>query len=130
MADAWGNIIDEVHYYDNNPWPWEADGEGPYLQLIDLDMDNSLPESWTLGNDVTAISETEVSEGFRVYPNPAHDMITILGGQNDYRISNLLGQTLMTGTIHVDSQQIDVSALPAGLYYITVGELTKKVVVR
>ena len=130
LADAWGNIIDEVHYYDNNPWPWEADGEGPYLQLIDLDMDNSLPESWTLGNDVTAISETEVSEGFRVYPNPAHDMITILGGQNDYRISNLLGQTLMTGTIHVDSQQIDVSALPAGLYYITVGELTKKVVVR
>lgn len=130
LADAWGNIIDEVHYYDSAPWPWEADGEGPYLQLIDLDLDNSLPENWTVGNDLTGVSETAAEEGFSVFPNPARDMITILGGQNDYRISNLLGQTLMTGTIHVDSQQIDVSALPAGLYYITVGELTKKVVVR
>ena len=142
LADAWGNIIDEVHYYDSAPWPWEADGEGPYLELIDLDLDNSLPESWTLGYDVTAVSETVVSEGFTVYPNPAHSMITIVVGSaipsspstsfgaSPFRFTNMLGQTLMTGVIHGESQQVDVSSLPAGLYFITVGELTKKVVVR
>ena len=36
IADAWGNVIDEVHYADSEPWPTEPDGNGPYLQLIDL----------------------------------------------------------------------------------------------
>ena len=131
LADAWGNVIDEVHYYDSDPWPWLADGEGYYLELIDLDLDNSLPESWTVGNDLTGVSENTLSDGgFRVVPNPAHDLITIVGGQHEYRISNMLGQTLLTGTIQGESQQVDVSQLPQGMYFVTVGELTQKLVVR
>ena len=41
-----------------------------------------------------------------------------------------MGQTLLTGTIQGDSQQIDLSSLPSGLYFITVGESTCKLVVR
>ena len=130
LVDAWGNVIDEVCYQDAEPWPWEADGEGAYLQLIDLDLDNSLPESWTVGYDITAVADRPISEGFRMYPNPTDGIITIVGGKDDYRITNMLGQVLMTGKIHGDSQQVDVSRLPAGLYFVTVGEVTKKVVVR
>ena len=133
LADAWGNVIDEVCYQDSDPWPWEADGEGAYLELIDLDLDNSLPESWTVGYDITAVPETEVSDGFRVFPNPTHGVITIETRHVTslpYRISNMLGQTLMTGMIHGETQQVDVSGLPGGLYFITLGEVTKKVVVR
>lgn len=136
LADAWGNVIDEVHYYDNNPWPWEADGEGPYLELIDLDLDNSLPESWTLGYDVTAVPECSAEEGFRVYPNPAHGMVTIAFNPTiphsafcipHFHITNMLGQTLMAGPL---KDRIDISALPSGIYFITITEVTQKVVVR
>ena len=131
LADAWGNIIDQVHYYDSDPWPWEADGEGPYLQLIDLDLDNSLPENWTLGNDLTGVSENETAEGFRVFPNPATGVVSIVGVSNgEYRITNVMGQTLIKGVIHGDSQQIDVSGLPSGMYFITVGGNTQKLMIK
>lgn len=131
LADAWGNIIDQVHYYDSDPWPWEADGEGAYLELIDLDMDNSLAESWTVGYDLTSVSEGNVSDGgFRVYPNPTDGVITIVGGQAEYCITNMLGQLMMTGQLYGDSQQVDVSRLPSGMYFLTVGEKTNKLVVK
>lgn len=130
LADAWGNVIDEVHYYDSDPWPWLADGEGPFLQLIDLNLDNSLPESWTVSDDITNVAEQETFEGFRVFPNPTTEMVNIVGGSGDYRITNMMGQTLMTGTIQANLQEINISELPAGMYFITIGELTKKVVVK
>jgi hypothetical protein len=130
LADAWGNIIDQVHYYDSDSWPWEADGEGPYLQLIDLDLDNSLPENWTLGNDLTGVSENETAEGFRVFPNPTTGRVNIVGGAGEYRITDVMGQTLSIGLITTDHHQIDVSRLPSGMYFITVGEVTNKIMVR
>ena len=75
--------------------------------------------------------EEPTAEGFRVYPNPTNGLLTVLGGQSaEYRITNLTGQTLMTGVILEDSQQINVSGLPQGMYFITVGKETKKIVVQ
>ena len=130
LADAWGNIIDQVHYYDSDPWPWEADGEGPYLELIDLDLDNSLPENWTLGYDITDVPEALTDGGFRLFPNPTQGTVHIVGGSGAYRITNVMGQVLMAGTIQDESQQIDLSCLPSGMYFISVGEATRKLVVR
>ena len=72
---------------------------------------------------------------FAIYPNPTHNVLVVetqcLASQpNEYRITNLMGQTLMTGTIAAETQQIDVSGLPQGMYFITVGEGTRKFVVR
>jgi hypothetical protein len=70
-----------------------------------------------------------------VYPNPT-DGILFVETQNfaslpdqTYRITNLMGQILMTGSISAETQQIDVSSLPQGMYFITVGEGTRKFVV-
>ena len=130
IADAWGNVIDEVCYQDDYPWPWEADGQGAYLQLIDLDLDNSLPESWVAQYSFEAVAEHSASEGFSMYPNPADGMITIVGGCGEYRITNVMGQILRTGLINSDLQQIDISRLPAGMYFVTIGKTTKKLVVK
>ena len=46
LKNASQNIIDTVHYLDDVPWPPEADGDGPTLQLIDPALDNALPQSW------------------------------------------------------------------------------------
>ena len=130
LVDAWGNVIDEVRYFDSDPWPWEADGEGAFLQLIDLDLDNSLAENWAAVYGFESVSESTVSEGFRFYPNPASGLVTLVGGHGDYRITNLMGQVLMTGFISGESQQINIGVLPSGMYFVTVGEVTRKLLVR
>ncbi|MCA9998980.1 MAG: lamin tail domain-containing protein [Anaerolineales bacterium] len=41
-----GGEIDSVTYTDLPPWPADADGLGSSLELIDAQLDNSLPENW------------------------------------------------------------------------------------
>ena len=70
-----------------------------------------------------------------VYPNPTNGVLfvqtlraTSLQAQT-YHITDLMGQTLMSGTITAENQQIDVSNLPQGMYFISVGDDTRKFVV-
>ena len=54
-----------MEYDDASPWPTEPDGEGPTLELIDPDLDNSLAQSWaaSMGHgtpgDVNSVTSTE-----------------------------------------------------------------------
>ena len=75
------------------------------------------------------VEEPVLADGFRVYPNPADYLITISGVQADkFRITNMLGQTLMTGCIDNENQQIDVSVLSPGVYFININGTTAKFV--
>ena len=77
----------------------------------------------------TGIIEPIHDQSLMVYPNPTDGMIYIvetchgasLQGQNEYRITNIMGQTLMTGRIDSDNQPIDVRSLQKGVYFITIG---------
>jgi hypothetical protein len=51
LLDAKGNLADEVHYYDDTPWPKYADGGGSSLELRDPGADNSKPESWAASDE-------------------------------------------------------------------------------
>ena len=83
-----------------------------------------------------AVSEV-VDLGFLVYPNPADGIITIeetvhapsLHTQT-YRITNMLGQTLLQGYVTAEKQQINIEALPAGMYFVTMGDMSQKHVLR
>ena len=73
---------------------------------------------------------------FAVYPNPTNGILFVetvctpsLPDQT-YRITNLVGQTVLSGNIIADNQQINVSSLPQGMYFVTVGDMTRKFVVR
>ena len=73
---------------------------------------------------------------YDVYPNPTDGVLVIethdrasLQGQT-YRISNLMGQVLLQGQIMGETQRIDVSGLPQGMYFVTVGDTTRKIVVK
>ncbi|MBI4584312.1 MAG: lamin tail domain-containing protein [Planctomycetes bacterium] len=46
LWDEAGRLMDSVAYGDDPPWPEEADGGGPSLELIDSRSDNRLPGSW------------------------------------------------------------------------------------
>ena len=80
---------------------------------------------------------------FAIYPNPTNGILNVglsqvplskgaggLGSRPEYRISNLMGQTLLTGNITADTQQIDVSTLPQGMYFISIGNTIRKFVVK
>lgn len=44
-------IVDQVTYDDDAPWPVEADGTGPSLQLIDAAQDNNRVANWGVSFD-------------------------------------------------------------------------------
>ena len=46
LADAFGQLVDEVTYGDAGDWPAAPDGAGPSLSLGNPALDNSLPASW------------------------------------------------------------------------------------
>ena len=71
-----------------------------------------------------------------IYPNPTDGVLIVetvctpsLPSQT-YRITNLTGQTVLTGSLNAETQQIDVSNLPQGMYFISVEGETRKFVVR
>ena len=79
------------------------------------------------------VAENEEAE-LLYYPNPTNGTITLespntLLQQEQplmYRITNTTGQTLILGQIVSQKQQIKVSDLSAGMYFITIGETTGK----
>ena len=78
---------------------------------------------------------SETAGPFTVYPNPTNDVLTIHHSafrihHSAFRITNLMGQTIISGNITNETQQIDVSTLPQGMYFISVGDVTRKFVVR
>lgn len=78
-----------------------------------------------------AVDETITENGFEVYPNPSHDVLFVktchdASLQVEYRITNLMGQTIITGEFASENQQIDISSLSEGIYFITIGNATMK----
>ena len=89
-------------------------------------------------SEVHGVEEDGPSTGsgtFTVYPNPTNGVLTIHHSEfhihhSEFQIANLMGQTILSGNITAENQQIDVSGLPEGMYFITVGDATRKFVVR
>ena len=133
LADAWGNVIDEVHYSNLPPWPVEADGRGGHLELVDLNLDNSLPESWMA---VLDIEEYSYDPLIRIYPNPSSDDINLYINtkdliSNEISIYNMLGRKVFSMPISLDTDFLDVTLSPgltSGVYVLKIGELTQKIV--
>ena len=99
-------------------------------KLGDEDCD-AIYEEWHHG-----IDETMDDTAFAVYPNPANNVLfveTCHGASlptQTYCITNPLGQTILSGHITTENQQINIETLPAGMYFINVGNVIQKFVVR
>ena len=95
---------------------------------------NEVYEEWH--NGVEEDGPSTGSGTLTVYPNPTDGILIVETvctpslPNETYRITNLMGQTLMSGTITCENQQIDVSDLPDGMYFITFAGATRKFVVR
>lgn len=77
------------------------------------------------------IDEFDNENGLIIYPNPTNDVIFVktchsASLQSEYRITNLMGQTIIIGEITSENQMIDVSSLTKGIYFITIDSSTTK----
>ncbi len=103
---------------------WQ-DGELVY-QNGDQDCDE-IYEQHHLGVD-----EIDAENEFAVYPNPSYNVLYVLSDNinSEYRVTNLMGQTLMIGEITSENQMIAVSSLPKGIYFITINNASKIFVIK
>ena len=69
------------------------------------------------------------TDALGVYPNPSDGFI-VVGMLGQYRIANLMGQTLLQGVVNTENQQIDISSLSSGLYFLSVSGQTVKLMKR
>jgi hypothetical protein len=124
LSDAFGNVIDQVTYTDDAPWPETADGDGYYLELTDVNADNSLASSW-IANSNESLSvpcfNTNAID-FAVYPNPAKEKVRVNAKQTiqEVLIFNPLGQEVKNVNLNVNlkSAEINISRLNNGIYYL------------
>ena len=121
LADAWGNVIDEVFYSDSEPWPTEPDGNGAYLQLIDLNSDNSLPENWTYRYPFDNINEISENNSM-IYPNPSNGVVNISSDQemSRYQLYDLQGDLLIDNILSHKNATIDIKEFGSGLYILKI----------
>ncbi len=78
---------------------------------------------------MNSIYDTETKE-FSVFPNPADDYIMISVDQpKDFTISDIFGKIVLTGTISSDNQQIDISELSCGMYFIKIDDILVKLII-
>ena len=135
LSDAFGNTIDEVCYTDSDPWPESADGDGPYLQLVDLNSDNSLASNWIASSETLSTKDVaHLQQHILVYPNPTKGNVTIKLGLSkteslEFIIYNSLGQSVGYFKLDSNNLEINLSYLSKGVYYYHIknkGEIISK----
>jgi hypothetical protein len=122
LADGFGNVIDNVCYYDTIPWP-EADGNGYYLKLVDYYLDNNDPSNWIASNDViTSAGYPVPGENLRIYPNPVRDILRIESQSviKTISLSDIYGRLISVNKPNSEFFDLNVSHLSSGIYLIII----------
>lgn len=84
---------------------------------------NQYSDFWKLSNGITLMVDPGNSDsGFKIYPNPATDMLNVVSempGEQvaSVRIYNTQGQLLVSNQMN-SAASVDVSALPAGIFFV------------
>ena len=73
---------------------------------------------------ITDIADNKLQSGFSVYPNPSINIITVRASDKmtgrQYYMTNLIGNLVLNGRIINETEQVDISQLPKGIYLIRV----------
>lgn len=104
-------------------------GECSWVEDIDM-INGGFPVIGNAGwDEVASLPVSSVM----LYPNPANSQIYVSLDKEipigtAYRIANMLGQTVQSGSL-TGNQSVDVSNLPSGLYFFSMGQITMKFMV-
>jgi len=148
INNSLGIEIDAVEYNNKKPWPVIGDADkGGSLELIDVNLDNSLASNWVLssnpkGSPLNTYSEiiAPLTHNYnpRIYPNPASELVTIYFPQDilkSFRIElfNMSGKLLLQKELNEQNSTINISSIENGTYLLKFVSLeqvfTKKLIV-
>ena len=122
LADAYGNVIDQVEYFDAAPWPTEPDGRGAYLSLKDPASDNNVAANWASATNPISVAAVPVPEGVVVYPNPTTNELNIDAGNGNivaYEITDLTGRVLLANPeVNAFYSSVSLAGLPESMYLL------------
>ena len=145
-------LMDSVRYQITDPWPIAANGNGPSLELINPDSDNTLAASWTTYNFngtpgavngvyTTAAFNAALAAAIQLIPNPFINQfaVQIDLAQPSFLQIDLLDntgkylQTLQSNKkIKKEMLTISLPTVPSGLYLLRVisedGQVVKKII--
>jgi len=123
LADAYGNIIDTVEYFDAAPWPTAPDGNGSYLQLVSTTLDNNVASSWIASTTpLSASTFTDSTAAISIYPNPTAERLTIVANCaiSKVELYDVYGKVVQSFTASNNEVQLSVVSLATGLYFAKV----------
>ena len=127
LFDANEILIDFVEYDDESPWPLCADGNGPTLELIDYNSDNTLPESWQCGlthGSPGALNGSGLSNpknniaNIEIFPNPVNHKLELNGELNGDFLITIYDVSAKRILSIKNSKLIDISHLNKGFYFL------------
>jgi hypothetical protein len=141
LGDGFGNVIDEVDYSNQAPWP-NADGNALYLKLTDVDLDNNVAANWMASDDAIATNvvlgvEEQKGRDIWVYQSPTENIVWISSEQsiiNAVKVYDLQGRPLENLHTHSNTVALHLNNFSCGIYLISVATnkeaIVRKIVLR
>ena len=130
-AELIASNVADAQYVD---YGWDALPIGQYKYGISTDGGNTIAWSDCLDKDVLVVDENNALE-IKVYPNPTNGILFVetvctpsLPDKTEYIITNVTGQTLLSGHITDETQQIDVTGLAEGMYFVRIQNDSKTII--
>jgi hypothetical protein len=113
-------FVDSAHwvcYIDFKTMSYISDPDSTCLALGGVTVEQPIDTT----DSTISINKLKGHLNWNLYPNPAFDVIVISGIDSySYTLMNLLGETIQAGK-GMRSKPISVSSLPAGSYFVKIG---------
>ncbi len=130
----WDNHIGESIWIEPDPIPQSYEEEIIYLKnwiservaWLDEHIPGNCDQDIVYNNNYSSHSSD-----FEVYPNPTSGIITIRSNvdyPSDFRLFDVFGTVHYQGTIRQEQEFVDISRLPNNIYFLQIGEQTKRVI--
>jgi hypothetical protein len=123
-------------YVNDNQSNYTNNNDGSIHQVVNQVWDIGMSQ-WLNSDRITftylvttALEKVIGEDSFCViYPNPAHDAITLKFGRNTIRdvsftLTDNTGRKVLTGKISEETTSVDISRLPNGIYFLRLGAET------
>ena len=112
-------------------------GTGTSVMEDDTDASDNLYTGYTFNlkelfpDANVGVPEIEHNNHISVYPNPAVDQLSVTLNKNaEMTVYNIMGQAVMTVEGHAGVNNIDITSLTSGIYFISAGTDTQKFIVK
>ncbi|MEI6487414.1 MAG: T9SS type A sorting domain-containing protein [Bacteroidota bacterium] len=123
--NSWHNASSQRLGYDaNNINVWKVNEMDYNL----ANSPNTKDSTYYYYRVISGIAEQNTPETITIYPNPAHDWITIRGNDIEWlMLYDVLGRTVTTATNLQGPYQMNVATLPRGLYFLSAKTKTQTI---